>query len=287
MESMTGFGYATTEDYRIEMRSLNHRFMEINLRMPAGLSQEEPVLKEIIKRNFRRGRFDININLIEPMKGFRINSSFLERLLKELSQIGRQSVSYSNFPVLISLRDIILDEISYNREELYRCFNDALSSLKEMRLREGSVLLQVLMEGIDKIEEINDKIKTLYPEYLEEVKERFYSKVKGFLEETGLRSRMDIEKGGTIEGIVKEVVNIFDRADIEEEIERIQSHIEQFRSLIESQEPQGKRLDFLTQELLRETNTILSKAVSSEIVRLAIDMKVEIERLKEQVQNIE
>ncbi len=287
MESMTGFGYAVSEDYRIEMRSLNHRFMEINLRMPAGLSQEEPLLKEIIKKNFRRGRFDVNINLIEPMKGLRIKTSFMKRLQEELSQMKEQSVSQSYFPILINLRDIVLDEISYNRDELYRCFNDALSSLKDMRVKEGSALLQVLREGIDKIEEINGKIKTLYPGYLEEAKERFLRKVLSFLNSSWLTDRMEIGESGIREGIIKESVNLFERADIEEEISRIDSHIEQFRSVLESHEPQGKRLDFLTQELLREANTIVSKAVNSEIVKLAIDMKVEIERLKEQVQNIE
>lgn len=224
------------------------------------------------------------------MKGVKINTFLLKRLSEELPVAGDQSGPVFHFPVLINMKDLILDEVSYNRDELYRCFNDAVSLLKDMRLKEGSLLYDMLIKGIDNIREINDKIKNLYPLYLGEAKKKILSKIFDLLGEARELGGADFtnlythDKG---QYLIKETGYLFERVDIEEEISRIESHIEQFRIALGSQEPQGKRLDFLTQELLREANTIASKAISVEIVKLVIEMKVEIERLKEQVQNIE
>jgi len=291
MESMTGFGASEKGNLRIEARSINHRFLEINFKMSHWFYPSELKMRDLVKTRFSRGKIDITISFIEPPQNLKLNRDLLKNLMEEFRIVADSSDGISNLPVVINLRDLMIETpFTYDEELLLQCLDDALNSLKLMRQREGETLKVEMLRGIEKIGFINDKIKFIKPEVFEANLRRLREKVKSFLKEINLSAVTSpyMEDGtADLEDISKAVVSYLERFDITEEIVRIESHIAQFKNALELNTPIGKRLDFLIQELLREFNTIGSKSIDLEVKNLVIEAKTELEKLREQVQNIE
>jgi uncharacterized protein YicC (UPF0701 family) len=318
MESMTGFGSAQKGNLRIEAKSINHRFLEINFRMPYWFYPSEMKMRDLVRERFSRGKFDIIISFVDPPQNFKLNYELIKALKEELrilsEQISPQQLSSSPISIVINLRDLMTEiPLSYDEGLLLKCLSDALDSLKLMRQKEGEALKIDIMERIEKISSINDKIKTLsskiYEQNLRKLRERILNCLKGCISgesnspgDTELfQSNMRTLNNGssevlslpsvadkiTSEDIIKTLILYLERFDITEEIERIESHITQFKNTVALAVPKGKKLDFLLQELLREFNTISSKSNSAEVRNLVVEAKTELEKLREQIQNIE
>lgn len=289
MESMTGYGAIEKGIIRIEARSLNHRFLEINLRMNPIFYPSEQRIRELIKSRFSRGRIDITVSLIEQPFNFKINKQFLHNLVEELKDIEPQRT----LSLVLNLRDLLI-EVPYNYDEveLLTLLEEALNSLKSMRIEEGQAIKKEISRRIEKIAIINDKIKTLKDFILEEEQKKWKERLREVLKEfdraglsTGEERREEVLQFLLSSPAL--TCSALEKMDITEEVERIDSHISQFKRAMEFEEPVGKRLDFLIQEILREFNTIGAKSLNSEVRGLVVEAKTELERLKEQVQNIE
>ncbi len=291
MESMTGFGSSEKGNLRIEAKSINHRFLEINFKMSHWFYPSESRMRDLVKSRFSRGKIDITISFIEPPQNLKLNRELLKNLMEEFRAVAGCSGGISNLPVVINLRDLMIETpFTYDEEILLQCLEDALNSLKLTRQREGETLKVEMLRGIEKIGFINDKIKIVEPKVFEDNLRRLREKVKSFLKDINLSavtspSMEDVTADS--EDILKAVVSYLERSDITEEIVRIESHIAQFKEAMDFDGPCGKRLDFIIQELLREFNTIGSKSINLEVTNLVVNAKTELEKLREQVQNIE
>jgi uncharacterized protein (TIGR00255 family) len=281
IQSMTGFGSATNKDFSVEIRSLNHRFIDIAIKMPAHMSQHEIALRNKIKEKFQRGRFDVSVlpsSLRSPL--LKINKplarSFyaaLQELQNDLSLPGTV-----NIETLAGYREFLVEEEpAYDMNALFNLFNDAARSLEEMRLREGRFLSDDIRRRIVLLEGMTAEIKNRAPDEVIRWREKFTERLKLIVE------------AGMIDNsrIAQEAALMAEKLDIAEEISRIENHLAQFKRILDNEPVVGKKLDFLLQELNREVNTLTYKAGDYSISHLAIEMKTEIEKIREQVQNIQ
>ncbi|MGQ9569351.1 MAG: YicC/YloC family endoribonuclease [Thermodesulfovibrionales bacterium] len=281
VQSMTGFGSAEKNGFRVEIRSLNHRFIDISLKMPPYLSQYDIQLRNIIKGRFQRGKFDINITTenhsaiqitINKEIVRKIYNAFQE-LQKELSVPGQISMD-----TLMGYKEIFIEEKpQYNIDSLFEAFHEAIFNLEAMRLKEGQLLSEEQLQRVNLLNKLNNKIKSLIPYLLERYKERFSERLSLILG-TG---EVDSTR------VIQEAAIMAEKLDITEEVNRIENHIKQVIDTLNSGNVIGRKLEFLLQEIGREVNTIASKSSDYEISSLAVDMRIEIEKMREQVQNIQ
>lgn len=276
MESMTGYGALEKGNLRIEARSLNHRFLEINFRMSPIFYPSEFRMRELVKSRFSRGKIDITITFLEPPSNFKLNRQLLLNIIEEL-----KGLEPGGLPFVVNLKDLMM-EIPYNYDEaeLLHLLDDTLMALKSMRLKEGENLKRELNERIRKIGLINDKIKLLQNQAREEGLSKWKEKIQELLKE------LEVEQEDTEKDFWVTIGSILEKMDISEEIVRVESHISQFKTLLEQSGPVGKRLDFLVQEILREFNTIGAKSMNLGIRTLVVEAKTELEGLREQLQNV-
>ncbi len=282
IESLTGYGSSEKGIFRVEAKSLNHRFLEINIKLPNILSKYDIELRNLVKQKFQRGKFDIIVSLKESERSGKIFlnknlaiqlfSAFID-LKKELSILGSIDISmFSNFRELF-----IYQEEEPDINDLKDTFLEALDKLHSMRRREGEIIKDSIMEILQKIETDLIKIEGLvdisYNNFINNLKNR----VREFISQNNL----DENK------ILEHIIIFAQKIDIKEEVDRLKSHITQFREIIQRGGVVGKKLDFLLQEVLRETTTILSKTENINIKNLSIEIKAQTERLKEQIQNIQ
>ncbi len=277
MESMTGYGALEKGNLRIEARSLNHRFLEINFRMSPVFYPSEFRMRELVKSRFSRGKIDISITFLEPPSNFKLNRQLLLNIIE-----GLKGLEPGGLPFVVNLKDLMV-EIPYNYDEveLLHLLDDALMALKTMRLKEGENLKRELYERIGKIGLINDKIKLLQAQAREEGLSKWKEKIQELLRE------LEVERENREKDFWVTIGSILEKMDISEEIVRIESHTGQFKTLLEQPGPVGKRLDFLIQEILREFNTIGAKSMNLGIRTLVVEAKTELEGLREQIQNVE
>ena len=291
IRSMTGYGEASRGTpfgkIRVQIRSLNHRFLDLVLRLPPGFMALEPRFREVIKGCIRRGRVDLYLKIernegASPLRArvdWGLARSYLEgmRELKERFDLRGEV----DLPLLLSFREVLSpEEEELGEEELWReilpVLEEALRRLDESRKREGEALREDLLERLKVIGGHLQGIEERAPFVVEEYRRRLSSKVKELLD------------GELDEGRLAQEVTLFaSRADITEEVVRIRSHLEQFRERLGEGGPVGKALDFLIQEMVREANTIASKSSDLPITRHVLAIKEEVEKLREQVQNIE
>jgi uncharacterized protein (TIGR00255 family) len=281
IQSMTGFGQAEEKGVRVEVRSVNHRYLDPRFRIPVFINPYEITLRNMIKERFARGRFDVTIALTEKADvKLTINRGLALNLFQALRGL-QEDLGLKEGPSLDHLfwfRDILFrEEPGYNPEDLICVFESALDRLVEMRQREGENLVDDILTMVDALEK-----------YLEAVR----TEVEGTLEKTyeWIRARIsELVKERTIDDtrLLQEAAFLSEKADISEEITRVQSHISQVRKIISEGGTIGRKLDFLLQELLREINTIGSKSSEYRVSDLVIQMKTEIEKIKEQVQNLQ
>ena len=290
IKSMTGYGKSSlainSREYQVEMKTVNHKYIDINIKMPKIISYlEEDIRKEITKK-IKRGKVDIIIgfeNYSKEGNHVRINSSLAKMYIENLRRLAEEENLSSNIEVtdISRLPDVLtikndLDE-NQIKDELLSVIRDAISQLIVMRENEGAKISEDIKSKIFQIENKVQEIFTLSTGLIEEYVVKLEARIKELLKTE------DIDKSR----LMQEVVIYADKCSVEEEITRLKSHILQLRNLLETNEPTGKKMDFLLQEMNRETNTIGSKANSLEITNRVVDIKTILEDIREQIQNIE
>ena len=291
IKSMTGYGRVDTlcggRSIVVEAKSVNHRFLEISLRTPVALNPLEMEYKKKIGERFKRGRIDVTIRLEgEGADTSRLNLNMevardyfdvLSRLKNELDI--QEPISLKS---LISFRDIFTppSETQLDADFLNhvgQTLQEALTLLANMRQDEGIALFSDMQMRLRAIQETMATVQSRAPQVVLEYQKRLSERIKE------LAAGFEIDAGR----LAQEVAIMADRCDITEEIVRMQSHIGQFDALLQSDDAEGRKIDFLLQEMNREINTIGSKGNDAEIARLVIEAKSELGKLREQAQNIE
>ena len=284
--SMTGFARSQTQgdwgELVWELRSVNHRYLDIHLRLPEPLRALEPAIRDAISRVLSRGKVDVAAKLqtADNTQTIEIDEQRLTALADALSQV-RATVIDCQAPDALRLlsypgvqREVEPDMDAIHRDAL-TALNDALGQLQSMRDDEGSRLAQMLVERARQIGEHADAAAARVPQ----VRDSWHAKMRSRLDE--LDTETDPAR------LEQELIFTAQRMDVAEEIDRLHSHVAALESALEKSEPIGRRLDFLMQEFNREANTLGSKSQDAELTAHAVEMKVLIEQMREQVQNIE
>ena len=290
IKSMTGYGKSNMSknlrEYQVEIKSVNHRYLDVSVKMPRSLSYLEEEIKKAVSANLTRGKVDVfitfNNNSLEG-RDIKINTEIARMYIKELRNLAETEGIVADIPVteISKLPDVLTIQNNQDDEtiksELLEVTNKAIENLVEMRKVEGEKIAQDLLVRIQDIEEKVKKISSLSTGLIEEYVVKLNTRIKELLQD------QEIDEAR----LAQEVVIYADKCSIEEEVTRLNSHIYQFRELLNSNEAVGKKIDFMIQEMNRETNTIGSKANNLEITNDVINMKTQIENIREQVQNIE
>ena len=290
--SMTGFGRAECQEgdytYQAEIRSVNNRFIEINTRLPKAYVDLEQPLKKLIKSHCARGSINLTISLANSNEGsgewdVKPNLSLATQYIEALNQI-RDSLGLQgeiDLKSVVGLRDIIkIEPVALDpakKDLILNITTEALVSLQKMRSEEGENLQTDLTERIDAIESHAAEIESRHPEVIKEYQEKLNERIKTLNEGVGLDETR----------LAQEAALLADRSDVTEEMTRLKSHLNQFRNFFNANEPIGRKLEFITQEINREVNTTGSKSSDIIISNRVIEMKSELEKIREQVQNIE
>ena len=290
--SMTGFGRAESQEgdytYQAEIRSVNNRFIEINTRLPKAYVDLEQPLKKIIKSHCSRGSINLTISLANSNEGsgewdVKPNLSLATQYVDALNQI-RDSLGLQgeiDLKSVVGLRDIIkIEPVALDpakKDLILNIATEALTSLQKMREEEGENMQKDLAQRIDAIESHAAEIESRHPEVIKEYQEKLNERIKTLNEGFGLDETR----------LAQEAALLADRSDITEEMTRLRSHLKQFRNFFNAKEPIGRKLEFITQEINREVNTTGSKSSDINISNRVIEMKSELEKIREQVQNIE
>ncbi len=291
IKSMTGFGRSTYEnegrEYIIEIKSVNNRFTDINIKMPRNLNYLEEKIRKQILSNISRGKVEVSIQLNNNSdlgKKINLNTDIAKKYVEELKKLSEETniidniniMDVARFPDVLNIRiDEEAEEVI--EKELFTALDSAIDSFLDMRQKEGSKIKVDLENRIEvikrKIEQISSISAGLVDEYVVKLETRIKELLKtDVVDQTRL---------------AQEVVIYSDKCSVEEEITRLKSHISQFLNLLNENIAIGKKLDFLIQEMNRETNTIGSKANNLEITNFVVDIKTELENIREQIQNIE
>lgn len=292
VRSMTSFGRASSEEgkerlFSIEMKSVNHRYLDINIRMPKSIFPLEERLRKLISSKLNRGKVDVYINLKNFSKSDSVAElnealakSYFECLVKISEELGIENdvtaTKIARFQDVISIteKEENIEEIF---EEIKVLMETSLEGMVEMREREGEKLKEDILEKLNIIENFVydiEKIADLVPvKYKEKLEER--------IKDLTAEAQIDQNR------IATEIAIFADKATVDEEIIRLRSHIAQMRTTFDMSEPIGRKLDFIVQEMNREANTIASKSNDIKMTNIVIDIKNLIEKIREQVQNIE
>ena len=285
--SMTGYSSTSKSfddfDICVSLKSVNSKFIDIKVRLPRFLYEKEHEILNILKDELVRGKVDayIDVNLKKPMKKAKINMEYFNMYMDVLREIQIKSEILDDIRLdhILTFTDVIQYTDDKNIEEsidkkIFLIISEAADLLKNMRKEEGENLKKAITDVLVKIEKFNKEIKNVKDKVYEYNLEKYKKKLK------------DLANEVSEERIVVEAGIIAERLDISEEVDRIESHIKQFYSVMENEFPCGKKLDFLCQELNREFNTIGSKSQQIEVISCAVNAKTEIDKIREQVQNI-
>lgn len=292
IKSMTGYGKGEAENelfrLKIELKSVNHRYLDINIKSPRYLIYLEERIKKFIKEDLSRGKIDVFINLdfinqssIDVKVDLPLASNFKKELDSLIIELGiDDKVRLSN---ILQISDIIktekkdLDE-DLTWETLQNALSVALANITQMREYEGKQLKSDILLKLEEIELITNKIELRAPLVVEEYRIKLNERIKNLMDDSNF---VDYDR------LALEVAIISDKSSIDEEIIRLRSHINQFREILNQTSAVGRKLDFLIQEFNREINTIGSKSSDSDIINAVVDLKSEVEKIREQIQNIE
>ena len=288
---MTGFGRAMVsnegKDILVEIRSVNHRYYEFNARVPRAYSYIEPKLKEFLNGSIARGKVEVSVSVYHT-DGTDVEVKLNESVVKAYIDALRNSKDTFGLEDNIRLTDLmrIPDAFVVNKqtededavwEEIKAVTQMALDNFIKMREIEGETIKNNIIEKLDSIEETVSKIETREPQLVLEYRTRLYEKLKEVLDKT------DIDESR----ILTEAAIFADKVAVDEEMVRLRSHIAQFKTKLETNKPIGRELDFLMQEMNREANTTGSKISDIEVTNLVVFIKSELEKIREQIQNIE
>ncbi len=288
--SMTGYGSAEFEregiSYSAEVRSFNSKFLEISIKLPRVHSQRENEMRDLVRKYINRGKIIISANL-ERTSGANLpvdideeTIKYLHQLFKKIKKVTKSKEKikldhFLRFSEIFQHKDEEISEIEF--QNLYECVDIAIQKMMEMKSQEGKELEKDLLNRIELIEKNVLQIEGIWSNRAELELQRLKEKAQKLLEDKEVnQERLELE-----------LALLLDKMDITEECVRLKSHIKFFKESMNKNEPSGRRLSFLAQELLREANTISSKSNSAEISQLVVLIKEEIEKIKEQIQNIE
>lgn len=291
IKSMTGFGRCEVAEgerkITVEMKSVNHRYLDVNIKMPKKLNFFEAAIRNELKNYIQRGKVDIFItyeDFTESNICVKYNKELAAEYMKYLGQMAEdfsldndiRVSSLSRYPEVLSMEEQTIDE-----EELWQLLDKAIKGAAEgfveTRIKEGENLSNDLVAKLDGMLEHVEYITSRSPEIIAEYKQKLEDKVKELLDDT----KVDENR------LLMEVTIFADKVCVDEELVRLRSHIETTRENLLQGGSIGRKLDFIAQEMNREANTILSKANDLEISNRAIELKTEIEKVREQIQNIE
>lgn len=292
IKSMTGFGRCEAADeerkFTVEMKGVNHRYLDANIRMPKKLNFFETAIRSLLKQSVQRGKVDIFItyeDLSEQQVSLKYNEvlaaeylSYFEKMQEKFSLENDIRVStLSRYPEVLTMEEQAVDE-----EELWKglkkALDGAIRQFVETRTSEGEHLREDLIEKLDNMLKLVSCIEERSPQIIAEYRDKLETKVKELLADTQMEDSR----------IAAEVVIFADKICTDEEVVRLRSHIVHMKdTLVSDDSGIGRKLDFIAQEMNREANTILSKANDLEISNIGIELKTEIEKVREQIQNIE
>ncbi len=291
---MTAYGKSELErdgiQVTVEIRSVNHRYRDVSLRTPYEINYMEPELRSVLFKSVSRGRIDLSVSIdmsdTECSYDIELNTPVVESYIRIFAQIEERFGIKNDVGVdsLCKLKNVLVMKPKVLDDELVHslvleALNQAIVSFDNMKRTEGKAIETDFVKRLNVIDQLVDKIVDMAPKVVEEYRNRLYNNLKQLLKDTPV----DVNDNR----FIYEVSIFSERCDITEELVRIKSHIRQFLSFLEEENPVGRRLDFLLQEMNREVNTIGSKANDAEISRTVVDIKGELEKLREQVQNIE
>jgi uncharacterized protein (TIGR00255 family) len=297
---MTGFGSAALEQgarrIAVETRSVNHRYLKVQIKVARALAPIEDDIELAVQKALRRGAVTVNMTWRDPgaKSAYRVDEDtvlhyrrMVEGLWAKLDR--REPAWFDPIGPLLQLPGVVLDRREEGedavddvvRDLVLRALDEALAALLRSREAEGSALSRVLSDHARALERFVDAVAARAPVVPQEQRDRLISRVRALL--SGLDPQVTVSEAE----LLRELCLLADRADVTEELNRLRSHLAQFRAILEGGGEVGRRLDFLLQEMLRETNTVGSKANDAPIAHAVVEMKCEIERMKEQVQNLE
>lgn len=290
VKSMTGYGKSSlsinSREYQVEIKAVNHKYIDANIKMPRVISYLEEDVRKLIASKIKRGKIDISItfeNYSEDGNDIRINTELAKMYIENLRKLAEEENISANIEVteITKLPDVLTIKNNFDenqiKTELLQTVENAINQLINMRQNEGEKISRDILTKIEQIETKKQEIFSLSTGLIDEYVVKLEARIKELLKTEELdKSRL-----------MQEVVIYADKCSVEEEITRLTSHIEQLRNLINADEPSGKKMDFIIQEMNRETNTIGSKANSLEITNRVVDIKTILEDVREQIQNIE
>lgn len=291
LKSMTGFGRAKYEEnsreYIVDIKSVNNRYSDISIKMPRNISFLEEKVKQKITSAISRGKVEVFItfnNYSDKGKNIRINSELAKLYINEIKQLSDETNNSQiiNIQEILKLPDVLNIQLDEEAEkliwnELEIALSEAINNFLNMRKKEGLKIQTDLEERISLIEQNVNKVDNISSGLVQE----YIIKLKKRINEILKNNVVDDNR------LAQEVVIYSDKCSIEEELTRLKSHIVQFRDLLKSDTANGKKIDFLIQEMNRETNTIGSKANNLQITNYVIEIKTELENIREQIQNVE
>jgi uncharacterized protein (TIGR00255 family) len=293
IRSMTGFGQASRmfAGYQvfIEMKSVNHRYCEVAIRMPKEWACYEEALRKTVMNSVKRGRVDVFVTVereSSSQHSVTVNWALLDGYLQAAEQLERKygfsdpltRMDLLRLPELVQLKEARAELDDSVEQELLLCMEEACAHLTSMRQREGANLAQDVMDRLGELAKLREELHRFAPQVVKDYATKLRSRIAELLQE---QSPVDENRLAT------EIALFADRSNVDEELTRLQSHFQQFTQLMNAEEPIGRKLDFLIQEMNREVNTIGSKANHAELSSRVIDMKAELEKMREQIQNIE
>jgi uncharacterized protein (TIGR00255 family) len=289
MRSMTGFGCAEAalgeSKLTCELRALNHRFLDVRVRLPEELAAHAFFVEQLARERLSRGRFDIGVRLDGSDGVAQFSSARARAVYQSLLALRDELAPGTEVPIsaLASLPQLLIDSSRSSTQGLEQALSDAfagaLSRLDEMREREGQALLRELGERLSALRGLCELAKGQCRGSAERHLSRLRERVERLIEGVGVSP-----DAGRLE---TELALIADRSDVTEELVRLDSHFEQFQALLSSSEPVGRRMEFLLQEMSREANTLGSKSQDVKLSHLVVDIKSQLEKIREQVQNVE
>lgn len=291
IKSMTGFGRCEalkdSRKFTVELKSVNHRYLDVNIRMPKKLNFFETSIRTLLKSYADRGKVDIFItyeDLSQSQVSVKYNAALAAEYLKYLNQMAEEFSldndvrvsTLSRYPEVFTM-----EECSEDEDELWNGLKEALegafSQFVEMRTKEGERLKEDILLKLDLLSEQIRFIEERSPQIIAEYRTKLEEKMRELLEDTQIDDNR----------IAAEVILFADKICTDEEVVRLKSHIQHMKETLEESNGIGRKLDFIAQEMNREANTILSKANDLDISNRAISLKTEIEKIREQIQNIE
>lgn len=291
IRSMTGYGRGEAQTVGcacvVEIRSLNHRYCEVAVKTPRGFAVIENKIREVVRSRFSRGRFDVYVGIDFTNGSTRrliVDRPLARQLYLALADLRRELglSGQIDLATLLGLREIVrVEENERNDEDVWPTIQQALESgltnLQRMRITEGEALERDILQRIQLIEQGLGQINNRIPAILSAYKQKLAERIRQLLGD------LELDPGR----LAQEVVLYTERSDVTEEITRLNTHLTAFKKLLQANEPVGRKLDFFLQEMHREINTTGSKTADAGIAALVVDIKSEIEKIREQGQNIE